>query len=64
MQKALLNIKGFDGVVPPDIPHDLAGFATSSLAGQEKIVKRPDTAPPHIMVLYKILYCTVCIQWN
>ena len=58
MEKALLNIKGIDAVHPPDIPDDLDEYTKVSLPTQktqQQPIKRPDTAPPYVMVICQVL---------
>ena len=49
--KSLLQIRSVDGVLPPDIPRDLAEYARLSFPTQQKTVKRPDTAPAYVVVM-------------
>lgn len=54
-EKACLNIEGIDGVVPPDIPDDLNDYTHEPLKPRQVFSKRPDTAPPHAMVIFTLI---------
>eukprot|EP00795_Rhopilema_esculentum_P000705 gene705-10415_t len=46
----VFTVNGFEGIGAPEIPNDLRDYKYDSTQDMKSTIKRPETAPPHIML--------------